>query len=47
MSVQADDIKRKRELIEELGELIMAEKGFTTNEEYVEWYLKNRNVSQN
>ena len=47
LSVQADDIKRKRELIEELGELIMAEKGFTTNEEYVEWYLKNRNVSQN
>ena len=47
LSVQADDIKRKRELIEELGELIMAEKGFTTNEEYVEWYLKNRKVSQN
>ena len=47
LSVQADDIKRKRELIEKLGELIMAEKGFTTNEEYVEWYLKNRKVSQN
>lgn len=47
LSVQADDIKRKRELIEELGELIMAEKGFTTNEEYVEWYLKNRKMSQN
>ena len=47
LSVQADDIKRKRELIEELGELIMAEKGFTTNEEYVEWYLKNRKLSQN
>lgn len=47
LSVQADDIKRKRELIEELGELIMAEKGFTTNEEYVEWYLKNRKTSQN
>lgn len=47
LSVQADDIKRKRELIEELGELIMAEKGFTTNDEYVEWYLKSRKVSQN
>ena len=47
LSMQADDIKRKRELIEELGELIMAEKGFTTNEEYGEWYLKNRKLSQN
>lgn len=47
LSVQADDIKSKRELIEELGEMIMAEKGFTKNEEYVEWYLKNRKVSQN
>lgn len=47
LSVQADDIKRKRELIEELGELIMAEKGVTTNDEYVEWYLKSRKVSQN
>ena len=47
LSVQADDIKRKRELIEELGELIMAEKGFTTNEEYVGGDLKNRKMSQN